>query len=561
MSTEDIDDHVNELEAEHSESTRKLKEMHDLTLGKEKDNKYEHKLADQLEKYDRLSEKMQLLKQKCEGLLEAEKSNFTKQLNDVKEEAAFKEIVNQQEDDTLENFRFVLDHRLQQLSSERGPITSHIEGLERHISTMYEELVEEFNNKKMLSESDLSKTRQEVREREAVISQFKREIGNIVSSMMVGKELEECVRNMYKKFAVEAIVKKTEEDDMSMASLQEAEVKGSGDRHLPGSFINEVEEALVETAKEAERQKKFLEQQTRNLKNRLLNTKIENHFGNRGKLTENSNLLYECNDLRTEVIELKRELDMTEQQLKATQRKYNKLQREHSETTKTLSLMMTKSHLTRTGTAVDRAVSPNLIQGQKDSPNPKPGSPNRWVVNNALAKSPPRRSRNSPTRAETAPKSDNESSQEDNLSPGRPNATATATAAVPSFTVGGRKYMSLSQSAPQLQHTRAATEPEWRLSRGLSNSASVAGGNTEKLPSIGGGQDQGTAAGGKYFTNADIYGSPSEDDRNSLQLGPAKTQAMKLNRRDGKKTGSVSDGSVKKENSFISSVGSGSIKN
>jgi peptidoglycan hydrolase CwlO-like protein len=29
---------------------------------------------------------------------------------------------------TLENFRFVLDHRLQQLSAEREPITSHIEG-------------------------------------------------------------------------------------------------------------------------------------------------------------------------------------------------------------------------------------------------------------------------------------------------------------------------------------------------------------------------------------------------------------------------------------------------
>ena len=27
-------------------------------------------------------------------------------------------------------------------------------------------------------------------------------------------------------------------------------VKASGERHLPGSFINEVEEALVETAKE-----------------------------------------------------------------------------------------------------------------------------------------------------------------------------------------------------------------------------------------------------------------------------------------------------------------------
>ena len=90
------------------------------------------------------------------------------------------------------------------------------------------------------------------------------------------------------------------------------------------------------------------------------------------------------------------------------------------------------------------------------------------------------------------------------------------------------------------------------------------GGSTDKLPSIGGGQDQGTAgyfdtilvhacmyvcmyvarvliivylnpAGGKYFTNADIYGTPSDDDRNALQLGPAKTQTMKLNRREGKK--------------------------
>jgi hypothetical protein len=32
------------------------------------------------------------------------------------------------------------------------------------------------------------------------VCMLQREIGNIVSSMMVGKELEECVRNMYKKF-------------------------------------------------------------------------------------------------------------------------------------------------------------------------------------------------------------------------------------------------------------------------------------------------------------------------------------------------------------------------
>jgi predicted RNase H-like nuclease (RuvC/YqgF family) len=51
---------------------------------------------------------------------------------------------------TLENFRFVLDHRLQQLTAERGPITKHIEGLESHIKSMYEEMVTEFERKKSL---------------------------------------------------------------------------------------------------------------------------------------------------------------------------------------------------------------------------------------------------------------------------------------------------------------------------------------------------------------------------------------------------------------------------
>ena len=114
---------------------------------------------------------------------------------------------------TLENFRFVLDHRLQQLSSERGPITNHIESLEKHISTMYEELVEEFNIKKINNESynlqeqkiqwlslDLNKIRQNVREKEQYITAFKRELNNIMSSMVVGKELEESIKLLYKKF-------------------------------------------------------------------------------------------------------------------------------------------------------------------------------------------------------------------------------------------------------------------------------------------------------------------------------------------------------------------------
>ena len=37
--------------------------------------------------------------------------------------------------------RFVLDHRLQQLMEEKGPITAHIEGLEAYIRGMDDELV------------------------------------------------------------------------------------------------------------------------------------------------------------------------------------------------------------------------------------------------------------------------------------------------------------------------------------------------------------------------------------------------------------------------------------
>ena len=38
--------------------------------------------------------------------------------------------------------------------AERGPITKHIEGLEHHIRAMYEELVEEFDDKKDKSMKD-----------------------------------------------------------------------------------------------------------------------------------------------------------------------------------------------------------------------------------------------------------------------------------------------------------------------------------------------------------------------------------------------------------------------
>jgi chromosome segregation ATPase len=105
-----------------------------------------------------------------------------------------------------------LDHRLHQLSAERGPIANHIEGLERHITTMYEELVEEFDNKnkneheavrqkkriEMLS-AELSKVRLECKRSEHLVNGFRRDVGNIANSMVTGKDLETSIRLLYKK--------------------------------------------------------------------------------------------------------------------------------------------------------------------------------------------------------------------------------------------------------------------------------------------------------------------------------------------------------------------------
>lgn len=116
---------------------------------------------------------------------------------------------------TLENFRFVLDHRLQQLTAERGPITSHIEGLEKHVTAMYEELVLEFKNQKysqvvleakdqkMLSiTSELGKLKNEVKVKEDYIAAFKRELSTLVSANMAVKEFEEAVNLLYKKYVI-----------------------------------------------------------------------------------------------------------------------------------------------------------------------------------------------------------------------------------------------------------------------------------------------------------------------------------------------------------------------
>ena len=72
-------------------STIEVKEADSVKVVSDLENRYEHKLADQLDRYDRLSEEMELLRQKCEGLLLADRTDFTKQLNETIHQARLRE--------------------------------------------------------------------------------------------------------------------------------------------------------------------------------------------------------------------------------------------------------------------------------------------------------------------------------------------------------------------------------------------------------------------------------------------------------------------------------------
>lgn len=495
------------LELAHAEEVRKLVESHHVSINLEKDryeslqasmdskitvlrdtiksneqdhiktaaeieNRYEHKLADQFERYDRLSEEMEAINQKCQGLLAAERAESERLMSDLRvdnrhrekklkadfkrvrderatDENAFKEILDQQEEEyenelkqliaaaeeelkkeretitkyqtfaqtqttkldqynkryrevqeeykkgleelkqekkeklelleavehykknlserdvkladkdklilelrsnirTLENFRVVLDHRQQQLNAEKGPITEHIVGLENHIRTMYEELVEEFEAKKVgakeaekkdlklsASINEVSRLRAENRQKEVYISAFKRDLENIMGAFGQ-KELEEAVHKLYRKYlkgdgkegqeetnkkstvhtktsalASRLINNDADSDDdefnivgaggrSGSTSQHRNSIKG-GKKKRKKELLAELNQEFLDNAKEANRQRAFVERSAADLKHRLELASLEQIRSSQRRLHENSHLVFECNELRTEL--------------------------------------------------------------------------------------------------------------------------------------------------------------------------------------------------------------------------------------------------------------------
>lgn len=116
-----------------------------VKVNAELENRYEHKLADQYDRYDRLCEEMEQLKQRCESLVTVERNSFEKQIAQLRAESkteskrlnmdnkrikdernadenAFKEILDQQEDEYEDELRQLIGAAENELSGEREQI-------------------------------------------------------------------------------------------------------------------------------------------------------------------------------------------------------------------------------------------------------------------------------------------------------------------------------------------------------------------------------------------------------------------------------------------------------
>ena len=231
---------------------------------------------------------------------------------------------------TLDNFRYVLDHRLQQLMKERGPIAKHIEGLEKHVRAMYDELVTEFSKKREMDrvqeqkqlkistqDKEIVGIRNQLRDSERELHSIKRELTSMVG-VTVPKELETIVKDAYRKFvrgetdvkakSVKTVKKSTAEDHDDDSGDEGGLYGGGGGGGGSKRFsVDEVE--LAEKAMEAQRQTKWVQKTADDLKRRLNVENKASGRNQRNKLTENTSLIGECNELRRENVSLKRDKD------------------------------------------------------------------------------------------------------------------------------------------------------------------------------------------------------------------------------------------------------------
>ena len=281
----------------------------------------------------------------------------------------------------LETFKSVLNHNLTELSTERGPMNEYIADLKTYIASIYEELVEEFELKKVEKELadkrekkildlgvELTRFRAEAKKNQQLTQSFMRDLSNVFSSISVdAKGLEDEVRKLYKRYVknekvdfdlksdpvITAMIKTNiqgdnhggndDDEDSVDYSTNNYNIGNNGNSNNNGNNMSkttsygkkavtnmnkmDVDKALLDAATETEKQKQFLENELDFLKKKITQNDQNNNILQRKRVKENSQLLFEVNDLRQQVKHLERRLQQTSSELVVTKRLTSSQQR------------------------------------------------------------------------------------------------------------------------------------------------------------------------------------------------------------------------------------------
>jgi hypothetical protein len=91
-------------------------------------------------------------------------------------------------------------------------------------------------------------------------------------------------------------------------------------------FVRDVEDALVETAKESDRQRTFKERESNDLRHRLETARMQSEITTRRLVKNNNHILGEYNELRKHTKHVEQQLDTTKEHLKDLQNQLLQLQ-------------------------------------------------------------------------------------------------------------------------------------------------------------------------------------------------------------------------------------------
>ena len=210
---------------------------------------------------------------------------------------------------TLDNFRYVLDYRIDQLTQEKEPTQQHIQELEAHIRQMYEEMVVQFNANKAhhraakAKDAKLLTVTNEIHKLRQSLAHKERRLSSLHYAITAAAKRGDP------KFAHNTIA--------DMYKLHVLSKQKDSDTHLE---TREPGEAAPSSA-ENQRQRQFMEKTIVALKKsvEIANAKVIDK-GHRN-LKENASLIAECNRLRKQLVDAQNKVAVLTEQAKRNQRR------------------------------------------------------------------------------------------------------------------------------------------------------------------------------------------------------------------------------------------------